>query len=115
VFLLDVFDGQEELAGAVNGLLVIGFYLLTLGYVAFALRTSDAVNDTRAAIETLSFKIGGVLLVLGVVHLANVFVLSKVRRRRVAERHPVPPVAPTMWTTAPMPSPMPAPHPAQPR
>ncbi|MFN0281654.1 MAG: hypothetical protein ACKVZ6_06745 [Kineosporiaceae bacterium] len=98
VFLLDVFDGQEELARAVNRLLVIGFYLLNLGYVSFALRTSDGVPDARAAIETLSAKVGGVLLVLGALHLGNVVVLSRVRRRRVLERRPQPPVPPTSWT-----------------
>lgn len=99
VFLLDVFDGQEQLARAVNRLLVIGFYLLNLGYVAFALRTSDGVADARGAIEVLSTKVGGVLLVLGVLHLGNVLVLSRVRRRRLAERNPYPPVPPVGWTS----------------
>ena len=98
VFLLDVFDGQEALARAVNRLLVIGFYLLNLGYVAFALRTSGGVADARGAIEVLSTKVGGVLLVLGVLHLGNVLVLSRVRRRRLAERNPHPPVPPVAWT-----------------
>ena len=98
VFLLDVFDGQEALARAVNRLLVIGFYLLNLGYVAFALRTSDGVADARSAIEVLSTKVGGVLLVLGVLHLGNVLVLSRVRRRRLVERNPHPPVPPAAWT-----------------
>ena len=98
VFLLDVFDGQEHLARAVNRLLVIGFYLLNLGYVAFALRTSDGVADARSAIEVLSTKVGGVLLVLGVLHLGNVLVLSRVRRRRLLERDPRPPLPPAAWT-----------------
>jgi hypothetical protein len=98
VFLIDVFDGHEDLARAVNRLLVIGFYLLNFGYVAFALRTTDTVADARAAIETLSAKVGGVLLVLGVLHLGNVFVLSRVRRRRLIEQQPNAPLAATYWT-----------------
>jgi hypothetical protein len=98
VFLVDVFDGKPELARAVNRLLVIGFYLLNLGYVSFALRTTDSVTDARAAIETLSTKVGGVLLVLGVLHLGNVFVLSRVRRRRLLEQQPRVPVPPATWT-----------------
>ena len=98
VFLVDVFDGAEDVARAVNRLLVIGFYLLNLGYAAFALRTSDGVVDVRAAIETLSGKVGGVLLVLGLVHLGNVFVLSRLRRRRLLERRPQLPVPPMGWT-----------------
>lgn len=99
VFLVDVFGGETALAYAVNRLLVVGFYLLNLGYVAFALKIGGDVPDNRAAIESLSTKIGGVLLVLGVVHLGNVFVLSRVRRRRVLDREPRPPVPPSGYTT----------------
>jgi hypothetical protein len=98
VFLRDVFADSEALAHAVNRLLVVGFYLLNLGYVSFALRIGGEVPDARRAIESLSFKLGGVLLVLGVVHLGNVYALSRVRRRRLLERSPRPPAAPTAWT-----------------
>ena len=103
VFLLDVFDGDEDLATAVNHLLVVGFYLVNLGYVAIALRTTDVVVDAVSAIEALSVKVGTVVLVLGVLHLANLFVLNKLRRRaqasvRAAARPPVAPDA--VWGAA---------------
>ncbi len=106
VFLLDVFDGDEDLAAAVNHLLVVGFYLVNLGYVAIALKTTDVVVDAVSAIETLSVKVGTVVLVLGVLHLANLFVLNRLRRRaqlcaRGAGR---PPVAPDAVWGAPVPS-----------
>jgi cytochrome b len=113
VFLVDVFAGEPALAHAVNRLLVVGFYLLNLGYVAFALRIGGDVPDARSAVEQLSTKIGGVLLVLGVVHLGNVFVLSKVRRRRVLERQGRPPVPPDGYTpVSPWAAPAAPPHPA---
>jgi hypothetical protein len=102
VFLRDVFSGDESLVHAVNRLLIVGFYLLNLGYVAFALRIGGDVPDLRSAIESLSTKIGMVLFVLGAVHLANVFVLSRVRLRRLLERQPRPPV-PASGTSGPVP------------
>jgi hypothetical protein len=95
IFLFDVFTGEAGLVHAVNRLLVVGFYLLNLGYVAMALRIGGDVPDLRAAIESVSVKIGGVLFVLGAVHLGNVYVLSRVRRRRLLERQPRPPVPPS--------------------
>jgi hypothetical protein len=95
VFLRDVFSGDEDLVHAVNRLLIVGFYLLNLGYAAFALRIAGPVPDLRTAIESLSTKIGAVLFVLGAVHLANVFVLSRVRLRRQLERQERPPVPPS--------------------
>jgi hypothetical protein len=47
--------------------------------------------------EAVSAKLGVVLLVLGALHLGNVFVLNKFRRRGVMEREQLPPVAPQGW------------------
>ncbi|MFI1715600.1 hypothetical protein [Streptomyces litmocidini] len=101
VFLSDVLHGNEKLADAVNHLLVVGFYLVNFGFVALYLSQDAAVADARALFEALSVKLGVVLLVLGVMHLGNVYVLNKIRRRGVMEREQVPPVGPQSWTTTP--------------
>ena len=79
LFLVDVFRGNTELARAVNHLLVVGFYLINLGYVSLALRISNPPETAQDSIESLSIKLGSVLLVLGVLHLANVFVFNRMR------------------------------------
>ncbi|MFJ8657977.1 hypothetical protein [Streptomyces sp. NPDC093795] len=101
IFLADVLHGNEKLAEAVNHLLVVGFYLVNFGFVALYLSQDEAVRDARALFEALSVKLGVVLLVLGVMHLGNVYVLNKIRRRGVMEREQVPPVGPQGWTTTP--------------
>jgi hypothetical protein len=97
VFLSDVLHGNEKLAEAVNHLLVVGFYLVNLGFVALYLSGDSDIENTREVFEALSTKLGVVLLVLGVMHLGNVFVLNKIRRRGVMEREQLPPVAPQDW------------------
>jgi hypothetical protein len=93
VFLIDVFKGHQELADSVNHLLVVGFYLINLGYVCLALRLSGAIESVSGSIEALSGKVGGVLLVLGFMHFFNLFVFSRIRRRSVLE-NALPPVEP---------------------
>jgi p-aminobenzoyl-glutamate transporter AbgT len=95
LFLVDVFHGNEPLADSVNHLLVVGFYLINLGYVTLALKISpdEDVTNTRGSIEAFSHKIGYVLLVLGVMHFFNLYVFSRIRRRAVLEIAP-PPVEP---------------------
>lgn len=88
VFLAEVFDGDDRTAEAVNHLLVVGFWLINLGYIAFALRISGDVPDGRAAVEGLSSKLGGVLLVLGLMHFGNLLVLSRIRRHNRSRRAP---------------------------
>lgn len=93
VFLADVLHGNEDLADAVNHLLVVGFYLVNLGFVALYLKSAHSIDDARAVFEALSVKLGVVLLVLGGMHLGNVYVLNKIRRRGMLEREQFPPVA----------------------
>ncbi|MFB6619292.1 hypothetical protein ACIGFK_31595 [Streptomyces sp. NPDC085524] len=98
VFIGDVLAGNEKLADAVNQLLVVGFYLVNIGFVTLFLRSDVGIESARELFEALSFKLGIVLLVLGVMHLGNVYVLNKMRRRGVMERQQTPPLAPQGWT-----------------
>ena len=93
LFLVDVFHGNEALADSVNHLLVVGFYLINLGYVSLSLRIGYNVDDTRGSIEALSAKVGLVLLVLGAMHFFNLFLFSRIRQRSRLPFAP-PPVAP---------------------
>src|SRR3712207_6762118 len=58
LFLVDVFHGNEPLADSVNHLLVVGFYLINLGYVSLALKLGYEVNKAQEGIEALSWKVG---------------------------------------------------------
>jgi hypothetical protein len=79
-FLVDVFRGNETLADSVNHLLVVGFYLLNLGFICLNLTIGLPVRDATQAIEVLSGKIGWVVLVLGGLHFANLAVFARIRR-----------------------------------
>ena len=93
VFLVDAFHGNEELADSINHLLVVGFYLINVGYVAFALRSYDNPANLRQTLELVSDKLGLVLLVLGLMHFFNLFVFSRIRRR-AQEANAAPPFPP---------------------
>ena len=93
IFLVDAFHGNTELADSVNHLLVVGFYLVNIGYVTLALRTTDRLDSLRAAIELVSGKIGLVLVVLGVMHFFDLYAINRLRKR--GREHPEgPPVRP---------------------
>jgi hypothetical protein len=85
VFLVDAFSGNEALADSVNHLLVVGFYLINVGYIALALKTSSPLANFREIIELESVKIGVVLLILGAMHFFNILVFAKMRGRTVAQ------------------------------
>lgn len=83
VFLLEVFHGKEDLADSVNHLILVGFYLVSIGFVAVAIRISAGagLQDMGGAIQVVSTKVGMVLLVLGVTHFLNLLMFSRMRWR----------------------------------
>jgi hypothetical protein len=81
IFLIDAFHGDQALADSVNHLLVVGFYLINVGYVSLALETQADISNARQAIELVSNKIGTVLLVLGIMHFFNLMIFNTIRRR----------------------------------
>jgi hypothetical protein len=83
VFLVANFHAQEKLADSVNHLLLVGFYLINLGFVCLALRYGDKPTDIVGAIEFLSTKIGLVIVLLGVMHFFNMRMLVRFRESKL--------------------------------
>ena len=95
IFLVDCFHGNAELADSVNHLLVVGFYLVNVGFVSLYLKTDTELLGARGVFEGLSGKMGVVLLMLGAMHFFNLYVFTKVRRRATLAQlaPPIPPMA----------------------
>src|SRR5437773_6620768 len=51
IFLVENFQGREKLADSVNHLLLVGFYLVNIGFVCLALRYGDKPTDLVGAVE----------------------------------------------------------------
>lgn len=97
VFLVAAFRGNEAMADSVNHLLVVGFYLINLGFITTALRYGTKPHDLATMLEFLSTKLGIVMLVLGAMHFFNLFNFDKMRRKGLRPEIPprlVPPVIP---------------------
>lgn len=86
VFLEDVFTDNPAMARAVNTLLVVGFYLLNLGFVLLWLQVGRPATDLGGLFLSASTKVGTVMLVVGLVHFANIHVFNSIRRRGREEK-----------------------------
>ncbi len=85
IFLVDIFEKNLELAQSVNQLLLVGFYLINIGYAVFTLSNTEMIDSYRVLIETLSKKVGVIILILGAMHFANIFIFYRLRKRHVEE------------------------------
>jgi hypothetical protein len=86
VFLIDIFHGNEELAKAVNNLLLVGFYLINIGYAVYTLSVDYNIYTVRGLVEQLSLKVGAIILILGGMHFLNMFIFFKLRKRALQEK-----------------------------
>lgn len=93
IFLVDAFHGNERLADSVNHLLVVGFYLVNIGFVALAVKYGMRPGNLPELLEAVCSKEGVVLLILGAMHFFNIYVFNRMRKRALLHIAP-PPVAP---------------------
>jgi hypothetical protein len=84
IFLNDAFANDAVLVRTVQRLLDIGFYLVSLGYVALTYSTFVQMDSYDTVVKIVSFKVGGLLLLLGVAHVFNLLLLALFRQRRRA-------------------------------
>jgi hypothetical protein len=82
IFLNDAFAGNSVLVRTVQRLLDIGFYLVSIGYVALTYSTYVEMDSYDTVVKIVSFKVGGLLLLLGVSHVFNLLLLALFRQRR---------------------------------
>jgi hypothetical protein len=104
VFLVQAFHGNEAMADSVNHLLVVGFYLINVGYIALAMQYGDKPDTVQTAFEFLSTKLGLVLLVLGAMHFFNMYNFDQLRRKGL--RPPGGLTPPLAGAGAPVPEPL---------
>ena len=89
IYMLDIFNGREEIANATNTLFKIGFYLLNMGFALFILEIYSKISTTQEVIEVLSQKVGGFSIYLGLVLFFNMYLFFRgknvARQKRILQ------------------------------
>ncbi|ANE52061.1 hypothetical protein [Flavisolibacter tropicus] len=80
VFMLDIFNGREEIALSTNKLFETGFYLLNLGFALLIMEIATEIADSRTMLEILSTKIGGYSIYLGIMLFLNLYLFFRGKR-----------------------------------
>ncbi len=81
VFLIECFGHDETLAKSTNHLLVVGFYLVNLGFILLTLQFGQEPDTLTDAIRFLSSKVGLAVVVLGGMHFFNMHAIAKFGRK----------------------------------
>ena len=94
VFLIKSMNNDEAIADSVNHLLVVGFYLVNIGFVLLYLKLNRVVPDINGVFEALSTKLGVVMLVLGAMHFFNIYIFARIGRKNEVAQPPARPTYP---------------------
>lgn len=81
IFLDEVFTHPPGLASSINRLLLTGFYLINFGYAVYTMQLMNPVDHWVELMEVLSKKIGLLILILGAMHLFNLYMLFRMRKK----------------------------------
>jgi len=82
VFLRRIFQSIPHVVEPVNKLLLLGFYLINIGFVlVFFTQQSTAIQTALDVLDFLSCKLGTVYLILGGMHLFNLLIFMVIEKR----------------------------------
>jgi hypothetical protein len=85
VYILALLHQNEALTDAVNRLLLVGYYLLNLGYAALMIKLWQRVDTLSAMMGMLAQKVGTIMLTLACIHFCNMAVIAWLHKKQVSE------------------------------
>lgn len=78
VFLNHNYRDAPELVDAISNMLLVGFYLINIGFVSYTLQIKGFGPENWAAvIEFVALKVGLIAIILGGMHFALMFALQR--------------------------------------
>lgn len=75
-FLLDMFSNNETLANILNKSLLLGYYLINLGFTTVSINTFYHIASSTQLVEELSKRIGLNIMSIAIIHYLNLFTFS---------------------------------------
>jgi len=76
VYIDQLFASDIPLGRQINSVLLGGYYLLNLGYVALSISSWDSLSNWAELIQTISHEVGRIVLILALMHYLNLFWIS---------------------------------------
>ena len=75
-FVCEMIRHDLAFANAVNNSLLVGYYLVNLGYVTLMVSTWEEITSFTSLLINLCDKLGIILITLGIIHFINMLVLK---------------------------------------
>lgn len=80
--ILDLFNGNEPATKAINNMLLVGYYLVNIGYLALSITTWPTLVNWADTIGLLFDRVSIILILLGLLHVNNIVWLHILSKRK---------------------------------
>jgi hypothetical protein len=80
--ILNLFQPNVAGAHAINTMLLVGYYLVNLGYLAISIGSWSTIDSVEAMVGLLFHEVSIILIVLAVMHYNNLFWLHYLSKRK---------------------------------
>lgn len=83
VFLMSLFNQNKPLVTSINKLLLIGYYLVNIGYAILTIAYWEHLTNVIDIINSLSITLGRIILILALMHYNNIFILKHINKQKL--------------------------------
>ena len=80
VFILALLQGDERLTNFINRVLLVGYYLLNLGYVALSISLWRTLHSWEEVLTSVGIMTGKIMIMLAVMHYVNMAAILLISR-----------------------------------
>lgn len=77
IYVAQLIPEHEDLCQKTNQVLLIGYYLLNLGYCAMTLISWDKIISYSQLVEVISIKTAIIICIIAILHYFNIYILKK--------------------------------------
>lgn len=76
IFLLNLFKQNLSLVKSINNILLVGYYLINIGYAIITIAYWETLDSFSKIINTISYHLGIIIIGLAILHYNNVLCLT---------------------------------------
>jgi hypothetical protein len=87
VFILGLMQDDVSLTDAINRILLVGYYLVNLGYAALMISTWSTIGSWTELLSSITVMTGKIVSTLAVMHYCNMAVIYFISKRNKSIFH----------------------------
>ena len=76
IFVAQLIPNHEDLCKKINHLLLIGYYLLNIGYCTMTIISWEKIQSFTQLVEIISLKTSLIILIIAIMHYLNILLLT---------------------------------------